>query len=90
MQCPLTSIIRRYPPNPNLLIRRSQVRILPWVLIESDRIASNPNQTVRHAAARLLEHGLIKPGEQAVFVAEAVINGKRVETIQVEDLETRK
>jgi pyruvate kinase len=46
----------------------------------------DPNQTVRDAAQLLLDKNLVAPGSTAVFVSEATLKGKTVDTIQVEML----
>ncbi len=46
----------------------------------------DPNQTVRDAGNILLHRKLITPGDTVVFVSEATIKDKRVDTIQVERL----
>lgn len=47
----------------------------------------DPNQTVRRASRQLIDSGLLNRGDQAVFVSEAHIKGKSVESIQVEQLD---
>lgn len=46
----------------------------------------DPNQTVRNASDILLQRSLVTPGGRVLFVSEATIQGKRVETIQVEEV----
>jgi pyruvate kinase len=46
----------------------------------------DPNQTVRDAGQHLINQNLIPPSSTVVFVSEATIKGKTVDTIQVEIL----
>jgi pyruvate kinase len=52
-----------------------------------DFIQDDPNETVRRASRQLLDSGLLTRGQQVVFVSEAHIKGKRVESIQVEEID---
>jgi pyruvate kinase len=47
---------------------------------------ADPNQTVRDAGELLLKRGLVPIGSTVVFVSEATIKDKTVDTIQVETL----
>ncbi len=46
----------------------------------------DPNQTVREAGELLLTRDLVQPGSVVVFVSEATIKDKTVDTIQIETL----
>jgi pyruvate kinase len=46
----------------------------------------DPNQTVRDAGEVLIKQNLVPPGSTVVFVSEATLKGKTVDTIQVETL----
>ncbi len=46
----------------------------------------DPNQTVHDAGTILLQRNYVEPGDTVVFVSEATIKDKRVDTIQVEQL----
>jgi pyruvate kinase len=46
----------------------------------------DPNQRVDAASKQLLTEGLVKPGDKVVYVTEATIRGKVVETIQLEEI----
>ncbi len=60
---------------------------LPWgiqpILLN---FTDDPNETVHEAGHVLLDRQLIKPGSRILFVTEATIQGKRVDTVQIETI----
>ena len=44
------------------------------------------NETVERASGVLIERGLVRKGEPVVFVTEATIRGKTIDTIQLENV----
>ncbi len=80
---PMKTPIFAFTNNPVLLnqltlLWGSQPVLMPF--------PEHPNDTTRMAGDLLLSEGMLHTGDRVVFVAEAEVQGKRVETIQVEDL----
>lgn len=67
--------------NPVLLPQLTLAWGIQPVLMD---FSDDPNQTVRDAEDVLLQRKLVSPGSRVLFVSEATIQGKRVETIQIE------
>ena len=80
---PLWARVFTFTENPTLL---NQLTLLWGAQPVLMPFPGHPNDTTRNASKLLLSERLMSPGDRVVFVAEAEIQGKLVETIQVEDL----
>jgi len=69
--------------NPVLLPQLALLWGVQPVLLD---FPDNPNQTVRDAGEVLMKHNLVPPGSTVVFVSEATLKDKTVDTIQIETL----
>lgn len=69
--------------NPTLLPQLSLLWGIHPILLD---FQYDPNQTVRDAGEHLLKNNLVPQGSTVVFVTEATIKDKTVDTIQVETL----